>query len=280
MAVYSWHSVRTMLDKRRPFCGPCAPGLPSPFGGPGSGLWPSGGATAPAQQAAGVTPTPGPSCVTPSIFADCFGACTGVINGASPGPICGWTYIEPFGALGGEFNFAPGVMSMDSFDADDFPNATKPLSASLATVLGLSGQFEFTEYLTPPNPTTTYSIVLNNFDLSESLLVGLFGDGDLSVQAGDPASIPFYLGAWTPVPGASHVVHFAVDGAGIPTIFIDGVAIPLVFTANVPSFSVFYPVNSISYGGGAGDVAAASSPLRNLFVTAGDPGPATVFCCP
>jgi len=34
---------------------------------------------------------------------------------------------------------------MDTFDADDFPIAFKPLSAPLATVFGLSGQFDFTE---------------------------------------------------------------------------------------------------------------------------------------
>jgi len=203
-----------------------------------------------------------------------------VISGAAPGPVCGWTFIEPFGPLGGQFTFTPGIMSMDTFDADDFPIAFKPLSAPLATVFGLSGQFDFTEYTTPPNPTTTYQVIINNFDLSESLAVSFFGDGNIAFQAGDSTLIPFYTGTWTPTPGASHVVHFSVDGAGVPTLFLDGVAIPLIFVADVATFFALYPTNMVSYGGGAGDVTPDSSPLRSLFLTAGVVGPETVFCCP
>lgn len=173
-------------------------------------------------------------------------------------------------------------MSMDTFDADDFPIATKALGAPLASVFGLSGQFEFTEYLTPPNGTTTYQLLVNNFDLSESLFVSFFGDGSASVQAGDPAAIPTYINfaAWAPTPGATHVVHFSIDGAGIPTVYLDGVLIPMPFVAAVPSFSTLYPVNSMSYGGGAGDATPAASPLFDLFLTAGLVGPETEFCCP
>jgi hypothetical protein len=171
------------------------PGFVTPFGGPSSGISPAGGLPAAAEAAPGVIvtpPTPVPSCVTASIFADCFGLCTGVINGVTPGPVCGWTFIEPFGALGGQFTFSPGVMLMETFDADDFPIAAKPLASPLATVFGVSGQFTFTEHQTPPNPNTTYQLIVNNTDLSESLLVSLFGDGSLIVQAGDPAAIPTY----------------------------------------------------------------------------------------
>lgn len=221
-----------------------------------------------------------PTCTTPTIFGDCFGACTGTINGGAPGPVCGWTFIEPFGALGGEFNFTPGVMSMDTFDADDFPIAAKPLPASLPSVFGISGQFDFTEYSTAPNLNTAYQLSVNNFDLSESLFISLFGDGTIGVQVGDPASIPFYTGAWTPTPGADHVVHFSIDGAGIPTLYIDGVLTPLLFIANVPSFLTLYPADSVHYGGGAGVVGAGVSPTRNIFLTAGLVGPETDFCCP
>jgi hypothetical protein len=170
-------------------------------------------------------------------------------------------------------------MSMDTFDVDDFPIATKALAAPLATVFGLSGQFSFTEYPTPPNPTTTYQIFMNNVGTTETLSVSLFGDGNAVVQAGATALIPTYVGTWTPNFG-SHVVDFSIDGAGIPTLSIDGVPIPLVFFGNVLSAGSSYPNNSINYGGGAGDVTPASSPLRNLFITAGTAGPGTVFCCP
>lgn len=223
------------------------------------------------------TPIPGPTCVQATIFADCFTSCTGVINGASPGPVCGWTYIEPFGPLGGQFTFTPGVMMMETFDADDFPIAAKPFAAPLASVFGISGQFEFTEHQTPPNATTTYQVLINNFDLSQMFFLALFGDGTVLVQAGDPVSIPTYSGTWTPNMG-THTVHFAVDGAGIPTLFIDGVPIPLAFLANLGTFGG-YPANSVSYGGGAGDPTPDTSPLMNLFVTAGDTPATTEFCC-
>ena len=225
-------------------------------------------------------PPPVPTCVTPTLFADCFESCVGTINGASPGPICGWIFIEPFGPVGGEFNFTPGVMSMDTFDADDFPVASKSLPASLPSVFGLSGQFDFTEYSSPPNATTAYLLTANNLDLSESLSIALFGDGTIGVQAGDPASIPSYTGVWTPTPGADHVVHFAIDGAGVPTLYIDAAPVPLVFFGNIPSFLSAYPMNSVHYGGGAGDAAAGVSPVRNIFLTAGALGPETEFCCP
>lgn len=250
----------------------------TPTGGPASGLWPQG-SNQPTAASGALGPVPGPSCTPATIFSDCFGSCTGVIDGAAPGPVCGWTYIEPFGPLGGQFTFTPGVMSMDSFDADDFPIAAKPLPGALASVFGLSGQFDFTEYATPPNLNTTYQVVVNNAALSESVAVALFGDGGLVVQAGDPTLIPTYLGTWTPNGGA-HVVHFAIDGAGVPTLFIDGVAITLAFFANVGSFLPLYPAGSVSYGGGSGDPTPGSSPLRNLFITAGATPPQTVFCCP
>lgn len=168
---------------------------------------------------------------------------------------------------------------MDTFDADDFPIAVKPLPAPLATVFGVSGQFDFTEYPTAPNAATTYQLLINNTGLTETLLVSLFGDGTIVVQAGPPASIPTYTGVWTPTPGAAHVVHFAIDGAGVPTIYIDDVLMPLALFGNVPSFGASYPANNISWGGGSGVAAAASSPLRNIFVTAGITVPETEFCC-
>lgn len=254
------------------------PGGGSPFGGPATS--PFGFGNPGPSPAIGPTPAPVPTCVTASIFADCFELCSGVINAVTPGPVCGWTYIEPFGPVGGQFTFTPGIMMMDTFDADDFPLAAKPFPDPLVSIFGISGQFDFTEYQTPPNATTTYQILINNSGLTESVFVALFGDGTVIFQAGDPTSIPLYFGTWIPTAGAAHVVHFSVDGAGIPTIYVDGVLVPLVFSANVPSFAALYPADSITYGGGSGDAAPDTSPLRRLFLTAGVVSPETVFCCP
>lgn len=268
------------------------PGGGSPFGGPGTSPF-GGPATSPSGfgnpgpspiigpiPAPGPTPPPPPTCTTPTIFADCFETCTGTIDGASPGPVCGWTFIEPFGALGGEFNFTPGVMSMDTFDADDFPIATKPLPAPLASVFNTSLQFDFTEYATAPNLNTAYQVLINNVGLTETIFLSLFGDGSVAVQVGDPASAATYSGVWTPTPGADHVVHLTIDGAGVPLLYIDGILIPLAFLGNAGSFATAYPSDSVSYGGGAAVAAAAVSPLRSLFVTSGIFAPETDFCCP
>lgn len=268
-----------------PVCRPLVRGVGgvTPFGGPASGISTAGGVPTAAEAAVpGVivtpTPPPVPTCYTASIFADCFESCVGVINGAAPGPICGWTFIEPFGALGGLFTFTPGVMSMDTLDANDFPTASKSLPDSLASVFGLSGQWDFTEYQTPPNASTAYQTFINNSGLTQTLSVSLFGDGSVFIQAGATASAPSYSGTWTPNGGA-HVVHFQVDGAGVPTLYIDEVLIPLTPLGNIPTFGAAYPANSISYGGGAAVAAPAASPLRSLFVTAGIVGPETEFCC-
>lgn len=219
------------------------------------------------------------SCVTASIFADCFCSCTGVISGAAPGPVCGWTFIEPFGALGGLFTFTPGVMSMDTAGATQYAIATKALPASLSSVWGISGQFDFTEYPTTPNAETTYQIFMNNSDISEVLSVSLFGDGSVVVQAGDVDSCPTYVGSWTP-DGSAHVVHFSIDSSGVPTLWIDGNEVSLTLYGSVGTWAASYPANSINYGGGAAVATPASSPLRHLFVTDGETGPETEFCCP
>lgn len=260
---------------RSPQTGRCVAGprAVAPFGGPANSPWSLG------PRAVGPQSKPA-SCVDAN--SDCFSSCAGTINGASPGfpgPVCGWTFIQPFGPSGGEFAFTPGVMSMDTAGATNFPIATKPLSSPLASVFGLSGQFSFSEFPTPPNGTTTYQVVLNNSILSQTLSISLFGDGSLVVEAGDTANIPTYTGAWTPN-NSAHVVHFVIDITGIPTLYIDGISIALAFFGNIPSFGASYPANSISYGGGAGVAAVARSPLQRLFVSMGAFAPNTVFCCP
>jgi hypothetical protein len=156
-----------------------------------------------------------PSCITPSIFTDCFELCAGAITGAAPGPVCGWTFSEAFGVLGGTITFIPGGMSFDTTNAAEFPGDTKPLPAPLASVNNLSGQFDFTEYATVPNPLTTYDLLINNQDLSETIVLGMFGDGSLLFQVGDPASASNYSGTWMPVAG-----HTRSTSMSAPEVFL------------------------------------------------------------
>lgn len=250
------------------------------MGGPASGLWPSGGNAG--QPASGPTPTPTPpsSCVTPSLFADCFAMCLGTIDGVTPGPICGWTFSMPFGPLGGSITFTPGSMSFNTTAPGDFPGDNKSLSAPLPTVNGITGQFSFTEYPTPPTVNTSYEIVITNQDLSEAVFVALFGDGTAAIQVGDPAASSNYTGTWTPTPGGTHDVHFSVSALGVPTLYIDGVVMALTFVGISPSFSSLLPANTVSFFLGSGDAAATTAPVQDVFVTDGILAPNTVFCCP
>lgn len=247
--------------------GPCVPGRPvTPFGGPASGLWPSGSST---------PPEPGPTCVIASLFSDCFRDCTGTISQGSPGPICGWTFNAVFGPLGGTISFTPGSMAFNTANATEFPGATKPLPQVLGSVNGISGQFQFTA----PNAQNSYNFVITNGDLSEIVLVALFGDGNVGVQVGPPANVPFYTGMWIPTSGP-HEVHFSIDQSGVPTLFIDGVQTTLNFVGTVFSFASSLPPNVAAFFVGLGSAAPASAPVENAFVTRGVLPPETEFCCP
>jgi len=202
-----------------------------------------------------------------------------VISGASPGPLCGWTFSEAFGPLGGTVTFAPGSMSFDTAGAADFPGDTKPLTLPLVSVKGLTGKFEFTEYQTAPNAFTTYDLILNNQAMDDTIVIGLLGDGSLLFQTGDPASSSNYSGTWVPNNG-SHEVTFQTDALGVPSLWIDAVQIPLTFIGMGASFASLLPANSISFFLGSADAAAGTAPVRNVFVTTGALGLDTTFCCP
>src|SRR5436190_14587338 len=122
---------------RRSSDGRCVKPFTTPFGGPASGLWPSGS-----------VPTPPIACVTTDIFRDCFQGCMGTISGASPGPVCGWTFSEAFGAFGGRVVFTPGVMSFVGSNGEA-PADTKPLLGQLQSIFNITGQYSFTEFQTP-----------------------------------------------------------------------------------------------------------------------------------
>jgi hypothetical protein len=170
-------------------------------------------------------------------------------------------------------------MMLNTFTATDFPGTIKALSGPLTGVLGVSGQFDFTEYQTAPNLDTTYDLFVTTFDISRIIAINLLGDGSCVVQVGPPASAATYSGTWVPNNG-QHEVHFSIDSAGTPTLFIDHVQIPLTFIGNIFSFASALPANTVSFFGGAGAAAAASSPVRNIFLTTPNAGHQTEFCCP
>lgn len=252
---------------------PCVPkGFVTPFGGPASGISPSGSSLS------GASGASRQNCRNANIFASCFLECNGQISQASPGPVCGWTFSTAFGTSTEPILLGPGHLTIQTSTNTDYIGATHPLSRPLASLFEMSGQFEFTEYQTPPNAFTTYQLFVNNIDLSQGFLVSLAGDGTGALQIGDPANSPTYIFLWTPNFG-SHVVHFSIDSLGKPRLYIDHVEVTLTFTGNVPTFGGL-PANILGFFGGSAENGAASSTVRNVFLTAGNVGPETIFCCP
>lgn len=210
------------------------------------------------------------------LFAECFIGCSGTISSGSPGPVCDWTFDSVFGPGSATITFTPGVMTINTVGLNDHPGATKPLSDPLETVAGVSGRFEFTEYQTAPNGTTTYQLFINNAALTETIVVSLFGDGNAVLQFGPVNAAPTYTASWTPN-GGTHRIHFSTGTT--PTLFLDDVSLPLSFLGNVATFSTSLPPNIVGIFGGAGVAATASSPVRNIFITSENTGPQAMLGC-
>jgi hypothetical protein len=218
-------------------------------------------------------------CYPAGIFSDCLKLCAGTIDHATPGPVCGWTFDESFGVLGGSVTLAPGTMTFNTTATTDFPGVHKPIPSPLANILNLSAEFEFTEFATPPTVNTTYSMFINNVDNLSTFLLTMFGDGSLFYQFGNPASSPTYLGTWTPN-GGSHKVFISITALGVPSLFIDGVNIPIPFFGNLATFGSFFPMNTAGFFIGSDSAVPASAVVRDLFVAPGVLPKDVVFCCP
>lgn len=219
------------------------------------------------------------TCVEADTFKDCFSECSGVISGASPGPICGWTFSEAFGALGGSVTFSSGSMSFDTANDTDLPGVVKSMPVSLSTIYGTSGKFKFTEYPTTPTAGTAYTFNINNFDVSEVIVFGLYGDGGAVFQFGDPAAASNYVGTWTPDNG-THEVAWTLDSLGVPRMWIDGVEITLTFVGTGMSGGSYFPGDIVAMFICSGDSTPATAPVSNFFVTTGIQSPETEYCCP
>lgn len=252
--------------------GPCVPrNFTTPFGGPASGLWPSG-----SSKAAPIAPS---ECLRASVFSDCFKDCSGSISSSSPGPICGWTFSEVFGPLDGTVTFSTGSMSLETSSPTSLPAAGKSLSTSLVSVNNISGQYNFTEYPTTPGASTFYALAFNNFDISQVAVIALFGNGGVVFQLGDPNNASNYQGFWTPTQG-SHKVSFSIDASGVPTLYVDDVLIPLTFTGMGASIGSFSAGDTVEIFSGSGSPTPTSAVIKNIFIALGQNGPAIVYCCP
>lgn len=245
-------------------------GLPTPFGGPGSGLWPTGG---------GSTPPPPPPPLPPivaDILADCFAACAGVISQGAPGPICGWTYFTSLSGPASTVTFSQGSMTFDCPTSNEAPAASKPISIS--GVNDRTVHFTFHEF-NDIQASIAYMIIVTDLANTNALSINLESNGSVSVAAGLQANIPFYSGTWTPN-GGFHTVHLTVDASGLPRLWIDGAEITLTLIGSAPFAG--YPADSVvaNFSDLNNDAIARTSVLESLFITTGQILPTRTFRCP
>jgi len=243
-------------------CGPKKP-CSTPFGGPGSGLWPSSGAA----ESAGprVLGRPAPSCVLADLFADCFTACL------TPAA-CGWTVISPPPTV--SFNGDQMIIGRVGMDATG--EAFKALLATMP--FDFTVQYKFSEMLlAPPGADQTYQVDVSDATGLIVLRVSLSGGGAVLVNVSGAQ----FSGVWTPLgAGAPHTVHCSWGG-GIPFLVIDGGVIGL---APIPPASFSQAPDTMLAR--VMKVGAPTLPGEGvgafdwIFVATGVLPPSTVFCCP
>lgn len=238
-------------DSRTHLPVPCPPGFSvTPFGGPASGLWPSGSSFGQATPA---------SCVRASLSADCFRGCSAPSN-------CGWTTVVGSVIFTGE----NVVLDPDQGAAViDKPISTPPLTNTTL-------QVRFQEISGPVQPTFAYGMGALDAAGRGVPAVQLRGDGTVFVEV---AGSTIYSGTWTPQGnGAFHVITLQVGPDAVPRLFIDQVYIPLVL-GGAPMPAPFGPamVFSVVNFGGTPEGAAI---LWSMFLTTGILSASTIFCCP
>ena len=245
-------------------------GFPAPFGGPASGLWPSGSGSAPPSM-----PPPPLPCLNADILTDLFAACSGVISSGSPGPICGWTYFVSFG-VSSTITFSPGSMRFDCPTSNETPAASKPISMS--GVNNRTVEFTFHEF-DDLSPSTIYVVNILDAANVNVISIELGGNGAVDVGVGPQSNVPFYEGFWTPNKGR-HVVHVTVDNAGIPRVWIDGQEIHMALVTFGPLSG--YPADSVValFADLTNDSVPRTAVLESLFIASGQIPPTRTFCRP
>jgi len=231
-------------------CG--CPGNPAtPFGGPASGLWPSGSAGA-ESAAAGLV-----SCRMANLIATCFTACVG----ATP---CGFFPATPPGTI--QFTANSVLLGNDgsgnSLGLLAAPHAATfdPLNATL--------QFKVIEFNQFPG---NFVVIITDSTGFGVFQVQLFSDGTLFVVVGALQ----YNGTWTPVAGAEILVHYETI-AGVPHLFLNNVEVSLTLFG--PNANFISP--NIILVGGESSVPNNKVTYDFLFVDTTSLPPTVNFCCP
>jgi len=216
------------------------------------------------------------ACVVAGILSECFPCTGGPIDGASPGPVCGWTFSEVFGPKGGNVTFTPGQMEMNATANNEVPAALK--SVAIPTLNAITFQTTFTEF---PGATgsgfSQYEFYLMTGGVSRVLALVMVDTGILTLTVGPSAGADTYSAPWTPNNG-THTIHITVSAGGVPTLYIDGILVPLTFLGNGALFTGL-PANTVSAFFSSGPTFPQTAVISEIFITSGVLPPTTTFCC-
>jgi hypothetical protein len=161
------------------------------------------------------------------------------------------------------------------FNARAQKAAPSPAGLTPATI-----QFIFNEYV-GNTEEVFYDLSMQDSAGLNSLDFFFDSTGFVYLQYGPNANAPFYEGVWVPNQGR-HTVQINLDGAGVPTLYIDGVLIPLVVGGSQVTFSQADPGMLSMDSGWNNTVGTYTTPTKfeKFFVTAQALPPTTEFCCP
>lgn len=228
----------------------CGPGKPcsTPFGGPASGLWPSGAGPGIAT----------PACRAADLLAQCFQGCDALGN-------CGWSILTPAGTV----VFGSDHVSLGHSGANVDGSIEK---GAVIPAMDFTLQFQFTEIAIPPNDKIAYNV--SAFDSLGDIRLGIDLTGDGILTAYTNASD--WNGAWTPLSGAVHEVTLSVDALGAVLLFIDGIQVALV--PDVPAGTTGNPDTVFALIENKNPSGQGS--FERIFVASGVLPASTVFCCP
>jgi hypothetical protein len=164
---------------------------------------------------------------------------------------------------------------------DTSGNAWKLATGAPIPPAGFTVQFRFSECIAPALGQSYRVAFSDAGGVVRCYVVLTTVVGPATVQVTLGGGSMRWDGVWAPIGVAAppRTVHLSVDGAVVPTLYIDGVAVPLLpFGPVAPPPA--QPINSArafilnTLGG------TAKGSFDWIMVTSGELPPTTIFCCP
>lgn len=207
------------------------------------------------------------TCLTPSQFADCF---TGLSGTAPQGTWVG----SPLGGSG--VTTFDGSHLIQTVAGNSFAAIQSPLSAP-PLVSSYTLQFKAKDPLAGFNG---YIVYLMGADGKNKVTFSV-NPSVISIRTSNSDPAPQYTTPYTPMPGVNRQFHMTVDGAGVPSLWIDGILTPLTLSGTVAAFGGNTPNTLVIFTSGPG-IGPPPNVMQfdEVFVDGAIRLVGTTFCCP